>query len=395
MPATNSAHDPNSARALTLAANISFLPIGLVTVLLGPLLPMLSVRWSLNYSQAGALFPTQYLASTVAVLLSGFLSARYGFRFAMKCGLLLTTVSVGLVLLVPKWLGIVCIAGWGAGLGLAVPAANLMVAEVNVGRRGAALNVLNFCWSAGAVSCSLLVAGAAWKQSLPVLLGLVATSLFLVLIGIVAMPARIVEPVFVNPADGKSGGIDWKNHALPALAALFFIYVGVENAFGGWIASYAKSLGTMTATMSLMTPSFFYASLMFGRLLSPVLLKKKSEAGLARWGLVLCCAGGAGLVMSNVLPGLLVSASLAGFGLSAVYPITIAMLPREFGPGASRVGSVMFTLSNLGGGFLPLVVGVSSSAFGTLKAGLVVPLAGSVLMLVLYLRRWTPEFAEN
>jgi FHS family glucose/mannose:H+ symporter-like MFS transporter len=380
---------------LTLVANISFLPIGIVTVLLGPLLPILSARWSLNYSQAGALFPAQYLASTGAVLVSGFLSARYGFRFAMKCGLLLTTASVGLLLLVPKWLGIVCIAGWGAGLGLAVPAANLLVAEVNIGRRGAALNVLNFCWSAGAVSCSLLVAGAAWKQSLPLLLGLVAASLLAVLLGIVAMPARIVEPKFVNSADGKRSAIDWKNRALPALAALFFIYVGVENAFGGWIASYAKSLGSMTATMSLMTPSFFYASLMLGRLLSPVLLTKMEEAGLARWGLVAACAGGAGLVMSNGLPRVLVSASLAGFGLSAVYPITIAMLPREFGPGASRVGSIMFTLSNLGGGFLPAIVGISSSAFGTLKAGLVVPLAGSALMLALYLRRWTPEFNEN
>ena len=26
------------------------------------------------------------------------------------------------------------------------------------------------------------------------------------------------------------------------LGALFFLYVGAENAFGGWIASYAKSL---------------------------------------------------------------------------------------------------------------------------------------------------------
>jgi len=388
MPASDSARDAQSARALTIAANVSFLPIGVVTVLLGPLLPILSARWSLNYTQAGALFYAQYLASTLAVMLSGFLVARRGFRFAMKCGLLLTTASVASLLFVPKWLGVACIAGWGAGLGLAVPAANLMVSEVNAARRGAALNLLNFCWSAGAVSCSLLVAGAAWKQCLSGLLGTFAGVLLLVLIWIAAMPARIAEPGVPNASAGARVPIAWKHPALPALAVLFLVYVGVENSFGGWIASYARSLGTMTAAMSLMTPSFFYASLMFGRLLSPMLLKKTGETRVAQGGLLLACAGGAGLVFSNALPGVLVSASLAGFGLAAVYPITIGLIAREFGPGASRTGSLMFTLSNIGGGLLPGIVGVCSTAFGTIKAGLGVPLLGSALMFLLYLRRW-------
>src|SRR5579863_6891832 len=87
-----------SARALTLAAYASFVPIGIATVLLGPMLPTLSARWSLNYSQAGALFTVQYLASTSAVALSGALAARWGFRFAMKAGLLLMSAGVGLLL---------------------------------------------------------------------------------------------------------------------------------------------------------------------------------------------------------------------------------------------------------------------------------------------------------
>jgi fucose permease len=48
----------------------------------------------------------------------------------------------------------------------------------------------------------------------------------------------------------------------------------------------------------------------------------------------------------------------------------------------------MFTMSNIGGGVLPWVVGVSSNQFGTLKAGLAVPLIGCAAMYVLYLREW-------
>jgi fucose permease len=54
----------------------------------------------------------------------------------------------------------------------------------------------------------------------------------------------------------------------------------------------------------------------------------------------------------------------------------------------------MFVLSNVGGGLLPWVVGVSSNRFGTLKAGLLVPLLGCAAMYVLYLRHWEATAVE-
>lgn len=380
-----------SAKALTFAAYASFVPIGIATVLLGPMLPTLSARWSLNYSQAGALFTAQYLASTAAVALSGLLAARWGFRFAMKAGLLLMGAGVGLLLAGPKAMGIVCIAASGFGMGLAVPAANLLVAEVNPGRRSATLNLLNFCWSVGAVACPFLVAAAAKGGVIPWFLRAVAGFALLVAIGIAAMPSSIVEPYAAKKdvLSAKVAAIRWKHGMIFILGALFFLYVGVENAFGGWIASYAKSLGSLTPTVAFMSPSFFYSALMLGRWLAPLLLRVTDEIWLVRAGLLLACVGMAGLVLSHGLVGVGVSAAFAGLGLSCVYPITISLLSREFGPASTRVGSVMFTMSNLGGGLLPWIVGVSSNHFGTLNAGLAVPLIGSAAMLGLYLRKWS------
>jgi len=391
--------DSRSANALTLSAYAAFLPIGIVTVLLGPLLPTLSARWSLDYSQAGALISTQYFASTAAVALSGVLVAHWGYRFAMKAGLSLITLGLVLLLSGSRILGTACIAAYGAGLGLAVPAANLLVAEVNPARRSAKLNVLNFCWSVGAVACPFLVATAAKIDHVQLLLILVGACMFLVLGGIAAMPSSIVEPSVVESAvvtveattavrGKRSLGIDWRHHALGALGALFFIYVGTENGFGLWIATYSNSLGTMTKTWALLTPSFFYTALMIGRLLAPALLRTVDEIRLAQAGLVTAFVGSAGILFAHALPGIALSASLAGLGLSFVYPITIALLSREFGVTAARVGSVMFTLANLGGSVMPWMVGISSSKFGTLKAGLLVPLAGTAAMFILYLREW-------
>jgi len=130
------------------------------------------------------------------------------------------------------------------------------------------------------------------------------------------------------------------------------------------------------------------AALMEKPLDLPLLLRTIDEIRLVQAGLLTACAGMAGLVLSHGLPGVVASACLAGLGLACVYPITISLLSREFGSASSRIGSLMFTLSNIGGGLLPWMVGVSSNHFGTLKTGLAVPLLGSALMYALYLREW-------
>jgi len=396
MPPSDSPNNSSSAKALTFAAYASFVPIGIATVLLGPMLPTLSERWSLNYSQAGALINVQYVASTVAVALSGMLAARLGFRFAIKTGLLLMSAGVGLLVVGPKWLGMCCVGAYGGGLGLAVPAGNLMVAEVNPGRRSATLNLLNFCWSAGAVVCPFLVAAAARSHQVALLLAVVAGFALLMAIGIAAMPASIVEP-----SSNKDAGrntrltIPWRNGGLLVLAALFFLYVGVENGFGFWLATYSKNLGKMSPTMAIMTSSFFYAALMLGRWVAPLLLRLTDEIRLVQAGLLVACTGMAGLVLSHGLRGVVASACLAGMGLAYVYPITISLLSRQFGAEASRLGSILFTLSNIGGGLLPWMVGAASNHFGSLKAGLAVPLIGCAGMFALYLREWRTAKVEE
>src|SRR5260370_7418855 len=75
------------ARWLIKAAHAAFVPTGMVTVLLGPMLPTLSARWSLNYAQAGSLFTAQFVGATLGTCFSGIIVSRWGFRFAINSGL--------------------------------------------------------------------------------------------------------------------------------------------------------------------------------------------------------------------------------------------------------------------------------------------------------------------
>ena len=108
----------SSNRKLVLAGQIAFLPTGILTTLLGPMLPILIARWAMNDTQAGNLFLVQFLASLVGVQLSGVLLARWGFRPAFLSGLLLMACGVATLYMGSLWLGLASVAAYGLGLGL-------------------------------------------------------------------------------------------------------------------------------------------------------------------------------------------------------------------------------------------------------------------------------------
>lgn len=383
---------PDSSRALTIAANVAFVPVGIVTVLLGPLLPILSARWSLNYAQAGSLFTVQFLSATVFVALSGICTSRWGFRFPIKAGLLATAAGVAVLPFSSRLPGILCIAVYGAGVGLASPAGNLLVAAANPSRRGAALNMLNFSWSAGAVACPFLVAFAVRRNQVNFLLAVFAGLLFMVFLGIAAMSSKVVEPHAVRPqnVEGQQR-IDWMSVPVVLYAALFFFYLGLENSVGGWIASYAKTLGARSLDLALMTPSFFYFALMMGRWFAALLLRRVKEITLARAGLLTACAGMVYLLLANSLRSVFVGAGLAGIGLASIYPIAISLVSQHFGRSAAVVSSVVFTIANGGGASLPWLVGYTSNRLGSLRVGMMIPLLAAVTMLILFPKKMIRE----
>jgi len=369
----------------TLLVHAAFVLTGVMTTLLGPMLPVFSARWSLSDSQAGYLFTAQFAASILGVALSSGMVHRYGYRLTIVFGLGFMAVGAG-VLAQASWIvGLVSVCVYGFGLGLTIPAANLLIAELHPDRRAAALNLLNFSWGIGAVGCPFVVAALQRSQRTSLLLfGMtVCLALAAIVLGCIRMPAD------TKGNSSKVAALDrkiWKNRSVPVLGALFFIYVGTESSIGGWVASYAHRIDAGSGTFWALTPSFFWGALLLGRALAPVFLRHVRETTLASAGLVLASLGVFVLLIANTMALVVAGASLAGLGLASVFPINIAMLSQWFGEMASRIGGVMFALSSLGGATVPWLVGILSSRFGSLRIGLMVPLLGSLTMLFLYLK---------
>lgn len=221
----------------TAVAHAAFVPTGIVTVLLGPVLPSLSARWSLSDAQAGEFFTAQFLASTVGVAFSGALVPRFGYRVVMVLGLVFMAAGTGTLGLGSRLLGMTSVACYGMGLGLTIPACNLLVAEVNPAKRAAAVSLLNFSWSVGAVACPFLLAPFQRKGSI--------APFFYALAGFVLLVSALLARVsFPRPSPTDESSFKGVGPFLTmlrtpvaiVLGVLFFVYVGTENAMGGWLA---------------------------------------------------------------------------------------------------------------------------------------------------------------
>ena len=128
---------------------------------------------------------------------------------------------------------------------------------------------------------------------------------------------------------------------------------------------------------------FFWGGLIAGRALVPMLPVRRFERTLLASGLILAAASICLLLQARTFASIAVSVTTAGLGLAAIYPILVAWLVKAFGERSRRIGAIMFALAGMGGAVMPWFVGLASTGTGSLRAGLLVPLAGCLAMLAL------------
>jgi fucose permease len=366
----------------TIFAHIDFLITGIVMTLLGPMLPILSARWSLNDTQSWNLFLAQYVSSTGGMLSSGILVRRYGYRITLGLGAVLMTVGVAVLGGGGRigGFGGICILGFG--FGITTPAGNLFVSDATPEKRASALNLLNSSWGVGAMSCPLIIAAVERvHQTTTFFYGLAAG---LALLALALGSVRFVADEARHGEGHAPTATVWNKKLLLLVGAMFFIYVGTETAVGGWVASYAQRMAPGSASLWAMIPAFFYGTLLIGRMCAPLVLRSVREVKLAALGAAVGLAGILVLLGGHSIAAVIAGSSLAGLGLSTIYPIQVSLLPRWFGALVTSVSGFLFAIGTFGGGAIPWCMGALSTRFSNLRVGFVVPLLGMASLLVFY-----------
>jgi MFS transporter, FHS family, glucose/mannose:H+ symporter len=354
---------------------------GIVTTLLGPILPILIARWSLSDERAGLFFTAQFCGSMLGVASIGPLIQR-GYRRTFVCGFALIAAGVAGLNLGNTLASLAAAAVFGCGLGQVLSAANLWVAEVAKDRRLAALSILNLMWGIGAIASSPLVMLAQRHGATSGLLYAIAVSS--------ALTGVILARMHLEPgtARGEEEQVRPRLSSISlrstlSLALLFFLYVGSENSVAGWVAALTKRMSTGSGELWALTPMFFWGGVLTGRALVPLLPMRRTERRLLASSLTLAFAGVFLLLRARTFAGVAICVTVSGLGFAAIYPVLISWLVKAFGERSRRLGAIMFALAAMGGATMPWFVGLTSTATGSLRAGLLIPLAGCGLMIAL------------
>jgi fucose permease len=165
------------------------------------------------------------------------------------------------------------------------------------------------------------------------------------------------------------------------LGVLFFVYVGTEIGTSYWSTLHAQRATNWASDNFTFTQMFFYAGLLGGRAAGAAILLRLKEMTVVVGGILLAAAGEVLFLLAHSPVSLFAGAFFAGLGLASLYPIYIAWLSKWFGTRARKVGGVLFALASLGASTMPALVGFVSQFAGSLRIGLLVPVAGCAVML--------------
>ena len=353
-----------------------FVLAGLGTMLLGPILPLLSQQWHLRDSQSGLLLLAQFCGATIGGvtvssklsrdLLIGLAAAFLGFvGFAFAPGLALACAALLLV---------------GFGVGRIIATVNILAGARYTANRGSALSRLNFSWSFGALLSPLL---AAWLVPHLALRSLIGTFAALFALCAIALAIQRLRSAALESTATQPTAL---SQPLPPrfflyFAALLFVYGGLETCLSGWLTTYALRYGQTSFVLSEYTLVLLLCGLTAGRALASWLLLKMRDTTLQRIALVLSAALAAALAVSHQASLIATLAVLLGVALAPIFPATFALLMAHRPP--ARTAGIILAASGLGAAALPWLIGVISTRANSLQIALALPVAAALALLAL------------
>jgi len=218
---------------------------------------------------------------------------------------------------------------------------------------GPFMNGLHFCFGLGAFVAPIVIAqvisitgGIRWA--------------YWVLGGVAWLPAlwilSVPSPVIRKPADVTVPG-ERNDRLLGLIVLFFFLYVGAEAGFAGWIYTYALSLKLATATGAAYLTSVFWGSFTLGRLLAiPISTRIAPRTILATDLAASICGVSAILIWQTSTIVVWAGTFVVGLSLASLFPTTVNLAEQRMVLNG-RVTSWFFIGASTGGMCVPWLIG--------------------------------------
>jgi FHS family Na+ dependent glucose MFS transporter 1 len=357
--------------------------LGLAGAALGPSLPSLAEGTGSTLTEIGNTFPSRAGAYLMGSWIAGRLYDRFPGNLVLKVSLLLMGVALCFVPLMAHLPGLIMVLIiMGLGMGALDVGGNTLLLWMKSDHPQSAMNALHFFYGLGSFLSPLILAAALqFKGGIQLgywVYGALTLPVFLVMLSV---PSP--QPPEETGEEGNKVSIFQVvcKYPLLLIAIFYFLYVGVEVGFGGWIYTYALQTSLATETTAALLTSVFWGAFTLSRLLSIPLaarLDAKAFLGLDLLGALFSLS--LILLWPSSKYALWGGAIGLGFAIASVFPTMLSFANQHLRLKGKET-SWLFVSSGLGAMFTPWFM--SRFVAGTFPLMIILLLLAALLLACL------------
>jgi MFS transporter, FHS family, Na+ dependent glucose transporter 1 len=370
---------------ITISYYTAFIGLGLTEAILGPSLPALASHTHSPLSQISILFTAHSFGYLLGSYQGGHLFDRMRGHPVIAAGLVSVALLIALVPILPLlWLLALALFLSGIFAGAVDVGCNALLIWVHRSKVGPFMNGLHFFFGIGAFLSPIIVA-----QSV-LLSGDINWGYWF--IAVLTVPIAILllrlpsPPAPESHQAGADGKVKLDVRRITLIMLFFFLFVGVESSFGGWVYTYATAMKLGSVTGAAYLTSVFWGALTVGRLLSiPISARVSPRAmliGDISGALISICVI---LFFPGSQIALWAGAFGMGFSLASQFPTTFSLAETQMNI-TGKVTGLFLIGASLGGMFVPWLIGQFFVPAGP-RSAILILLAG-VLGASIMLSAW-------
>jgi len=369
---------------LIFSVIVAIFVYGMISAMLGTILPDLSDRFRLSPRQNGTIAFAQAIGLIIASLCVGPLLDNEGKKLGLIIGLALIATAL---LALPRSSGfrsiVFLLFVLGVGGGIVVTGANALVSDVGEAHRATALNLVNLFFGLGGLATPFIAAnlfGRNWVRLCYTIAALTVVSL-------------AIEASTKMPEPTRAGGFVLADAApvlgrplLFLLGLFLFLYVSCEVGIWNWLPRHLIAQGIPESRALNILSLGFALGLLIGRVaVSPILIDVSAITVLLFASVVMAISTFLMLRLSNPFTAAIL-VFLAGLSMAPVFPTTLAIVGDNFPRMTGTAIGFVITCGWIGLAVSSRIIGfIAGGDPRRLKRALLVIPASAVLMVVLNL----------
>jgi fucose permease len=365
---------------LIFSTIVAIFVYGMLSAMLGTILPDLSDRFRLSPRQNGTIAFAQALGLIIASLGVGPLLDNEGKKLGLMIGLALIATAL---FALPRASGFRSILFLlfllGVGGGIVVTGANALVSDVGEAHRATALNMVNLFFGLGGLATPFIAAnlfGRNWVRLCYTIAALTVVSL-------------AIEASTKMPEPTRTGGFVLADAApvlgrplLFLLGLFLFLYVSCEVGIWNWLPRHLIAQGIPESRALNILSLGFALGLLIGRVgVSPIFIRVPAITVLLCASVVMAVSTFLMLRLSNPLTAAIL-VFLAGLSMAPVFPTTLAIVGDNFPRMAGTAIGFVITCGWIGLAASSRIIGfIAGGDPRRLKKALLVIPVSAVLMV--------------